>query len=73
MTIPWRQLPKLRQIAPEYYDNLEPIKSYTWLALQFAFCNPRYFEDNFNREAHRLAARFSTDPTFTSREQTCSR
>ena len=40
MTIPWRRLPKLRQIAPEFYDNLETIPSYTWLALQVRLCRP---------------------------------
>jgi len=58
MTIPWRRLWKLREIAPEYYDNLTPIKSYTRLALQFVFSGPQYFEENFNHEAHRNAARF---------------
>src|SRR5207248_4407213 len=37
MTIPWRRLPRLRQIAAEFYDELETIPSYTWLALQFVF------------------------------------
>jgi sphingolipid delta-4 desaturase len=59
MTIPWRQLPKLRQIAPEFYNNLEPIRSYTWLGLQFVFAGPEFFEANFNQEAHRNTARFS--------------
>jgi sphingolipid 4-desaturase/C4-monooxygenase len=58
MMIPWRKLPKLRQIAPEFYDNLQPINSYTLLALQFVFCGPQFFEENFNHEGHRLAARF---------------
>ncbi|HEY2413691.1 MAG TPA: fatty acid desaturase [Pirellulaceae bacterium] len=58
MTIPWRRLPKLRQIATEFYDDLETIPSYTWLALQFVFAGPQFFEQNFNHEAHRLAARF---------------
>ncbi|HZN36708.1 MAG TPA: fatty acid desaturase [Pirellulaceae bacterium] len=58
MTIPWRQMPALRRMAPEFYDNLEPIRSYTWLAMQFVFAWPQYFEANFNHEAHRNAARF---------------
>jgi sphingolipid delta-4 desaturase len=58
MTIPWRRLWKLREIAPEYYENLTPIRSYTMLALQFVFSGPQYFEENFNHEAHRNAARF---------------
>ena len=59
MTIPWRRLPKLRRIATEFYDDLETIPSYTWLALQFVFAGPRFFEENFNHEAHRNAARFA--------------
>ena len=58
MTIPWRRLPKLRRLAADFYDDLETIPSYTWLALQFVFAGPRYFEQNFNHEAHRNAARF---------------
>jgi sphingolipid delta-4 desaturase len=60
MTIPWRRLPELRRIAADFYDDLETIPSYTWLALQFVFAGPRYFEQNFNHEAHRNAARFQT-------------
>jgi sphingolipid 4-desaturase/C4-monooxygenase len=60
MTIPWRKLPELRRIAPEYFDNLETIRSYTWLALQFVFAGPKFFEENFNHEAHRNAARFQS-------------
>jgi fatty acid desaturase len=59
MTMSWRRLPKLRQIAADYYDHFETIPSYTWLALQFVFAGPRFFEENFNYEAHRNAARFS--------------
>jgi sphingolipid delta-4 desaturase len=63
MTIPWRRMPALRKIAAEYYDNLETIPSYTWLALQFVFAPPGFFEQNFNHEAHRNAARFHPDGT----------
>jgi sphingolipid delta-4 desaturase len=62
MTIPWRRLPKLRKIATECYDDLETIPSYTWLALQFVFAWPQFFEANFNHEAHRNAARFMSAP-----------
>jgi fatty acid desaturase len=58
MRIPWRRLPRLRRLAPEFYNNLEPIRSYTWLGLQFVFAGPEYFEARFNHEAHRNAARF---------------
>ena len=59
MAIPWRHLPKLRQIAPEFYKDLQTIPSYTLLGLQFVFAGPQFFEANFNHEAHRNAARFS--------------
>ena len=59
MAIPWRRLPKLRQIAPEFYQDLETIPSYTLLGLQFVFAGPQFFEANFNHEAHRNAARFA--------------
>ena len=35
--IPWFRLGRLRQIAPEYYDNLKETKSFCKLAFQFAF------------------------------------
>jgi sphingolipid delta-4 desaturase len=35
MTIPWRNLPKLRQIAPEYYENLVAHESYPKLLYRF--------------------------------------
>ena len=57
--IPWFRLPQLRKIAPEFYENLETIPSYTWLAMQFAFCNQKYLDKRFNNEAHRNAERFS--------------
>jgi len=72
MTIPWRRLWKLRQIAADFYDDLETIPSYTWLALQFVFAGPQFFEENFNHEAHRNAARFQS-ASLNSREQTCFR
>ena len=58
MRIPWRRLPELRQLAPEFYNHLEPIRSYTWLGLQFVFAGPEFFEARFNHEAHRNAPRF---------------
>jgi sphingolipid delta-4 desaturase len=60
MMVSWRKMPRLKSMAPEFYDNLEPIKSYTWLALSFVFAESKYFEANFNHEAHRNAARFQS-------------
>jgi len=39
--IPWNRLPKVRAIAPEYYDTLEYHTSWTRLLLDFIF-NPKY-------------------------------
>jgi len=36
-SIPWNNLPKLRAIAPEYYDNLIYHKSWTKLLFHFLF------------------------------------
>jgi hypothetical protein len=49
---------KLRDLAPEFFQPLEPIRSYTGLALQFVFAKPATFEDNFNTEMHRNRERF---------------
>ena len=35
--VPWNRLGRLRQMAPEYYDGLIKTKSYSLLALKFAF------------------------------------
>lgn len=59
MGIPWFRLWKLRKIAPEFYDDLETIKSYTWLGLHFVFSNPKTFDDNYNAETYRNLERFS--------------
>lgn len=61
--IPWSRLPQLRKIAPEFYDHLETIPSYTWLALQFVFCNRKFLEEHFNNQAHRNAARLGEEQT----------
>ena len=66
MTIPWRRMPKLRRMAPEFFNDLETIPSYTWLALQFAFAGQSFFEQNFNHEAHRNARRFRRDDSHTA-------
>ncbi len=39
--IPWRLLPELKRMAPEFYDNLKAHKSLTKLFLTFIF-DPRY-------------------------------
>jgi sphingolipid 4-desaturase/C4-monooxygenase len=40
MSIPWNNLPKLKQLAPEYYDTLNSYKSWTWVLCNFIF-NPK--------------------------------
>ncbi len=40
-SIPWNNLPKLRAMAPEFYDTLKSHPSWTRLLLQFLF-DPRY-------------------------------
>lgn len=56
--IPWFRLWKLREMAPEYFNNLETIKSYTALGMKFVFAGKESFEDNFNTETHRNIERF---------------
>jgi sphingolipid delta-4 desaturase len=36
-SIPWNNLPKLKAVAPEFYEPLLAHKSYTKLFLQFLF------------------------------------
>jgi sphingolipid delta-4 desaturase len=40
-SIPWNNLPKLRALAPEFYDTLKSHPSWTRLLVQFLF-DPRY-------------------------------
>lgn len=35
--IPWRKLPELRKIAPEYYDNLPQVDSYVKIMFKYIF------------------------------------
>jgi sphingolipid delta-4 desaturase len=51
--IPWSRLPRLRQIAPEAYDDLVQTKSYFLLALQFVFCSRSGLAKNFGNEIRR--------------------
>ena len=61
MSIPARRLWKLREIAPEFYNDLESIHSYTLLGLQFVFATSNYFEANFNHQTHCNAAHLRHD------------
>jgi sphingolipid delta-4 desaturase len=53
--VPWFRLGRLRQIAPEYYDNLKQTRSFSKLAFQFAFGT----RDAFNNEEQRNRERLS--------------
>lgn len=58
-SIPWSRLPKLRKIAPEFYDCLAETKSYIGLAFQFVFGSRQVFEEQFDNEEHRNAVMIS--------------
>ncbi len=59
--IPWNALPALRKIAPEFYDDLLQTRSYTNLALQYAFGNTESYEQNFDSEEYRNLAMTAED------------
>ena len=65
MSIPARRLGRLREIAPEFYNDLETIGSYTLLGLQFVFAESKYFEANFNHQTHRNAAHLQQNERHT--------
>ncbi len=52
--IPWSMLPRVRKIAPEFYDSLVQTPSYARLAMQFAFGD----REDFDNEEHRNVAMF---------------
>lgn len=49
MQVPWVNLPKLKAMAPEYYDTLKSYRSWTLVLLNFIF-NPKM--DSFSRIIH---------------------
>jgi fatty acid desaturase len=61
-SIPWNNLPKLRAMAPEYYDNLKYHSSWSRLLLQFVF-DKRYslysrverMKESHDRDSHAAA------------------
>jgi sphingolipid delta-4 desaturase len=57
--IPWFRLWKMREMAPEFFEPLEQIHSYTKLGMQFVFAGKETFEDNFNTETYRNLERFA--------------
>ena len=36
-TVPWNNLPKVKEIAPEFYDNLASYKSWTAVIWRYVF------------------------------------
>lgn len=50
MGIPWSRLGRLREIAPEFYDDLIITKSYRSLAMKFVMGNPQSLEAQFTRQ-----------------------
>lgn len=53
MGIPWHRLGKLRQIAPEFYEDLLKTKSYFGLAMNFMLGDPHTLEEQFDNQDHR--------------------
>jgi len=58
--VPWNHLPKIRRIAPEFYDDLHEIKSYVGLAWLFHFGGKQAQETLFDNENHRNAEKVSS-------------
>jgi hypothetical protein len=50
MGIPWSRLGRLREIAPEFYDNLVTTRSYRSLARQFVLGDARSLEEQFDNQ-----------------------
>lgn len=50
MGIPWNRLGRLREIAPEFYDDLIITKSYRSLAMKFIMGDPQSLEAQFTRQ-----------------------
>ena len=57
--IPWNRLPRLKALAPEFYDTLKSHRSWTRLWLQF-LVNPQY--NLFSRVERAQEGRAGTKP-----------
>lgn len=69
--IPWFRLGRLRQIAPEYYNDLKQTRSFCGLALQFAFGTRAAFNNEKTRNSELLRDKASASAaTSTVSEQT---
>lgn len=60
-SVPWNRLGRLRQMAPEFYDELLPTPSYAHLALKFAFGDREDFDNEEHRNLAMLEANGPTD------------
>ena len=63
-TIPWNNLPKLKKLAPEYYDSLASYSSWTGVLVKFIFDGSM---STFSRLVHRPARKRSKE---TSKKET---
>ena len=61
--VPWNHLPKIRKIAPEFFDDLHVIKSYCGLAWMFHFGGEDSQATLFDNENVRNAERLAPDST----------
>ena len=52
-SIPWSRLPKLRKMAPEFYDELAITPSYAGLALSFVSGKSESLQELFDNEDYR--------------------
>ena len=58
--IPWNNLPKLKRVAPEYYDSLKSYRSWTGVLLKFIFDPSMSTYSRVVRAAQKRAPRGST-------------
>ena len=57
--IPWQHMPKLRRIAPEFFEPLTTVKSYVGLALEFVFGGSETMAVKFDHEEYMNRRRFT--------------
>ena len=75
MGIPWSRLGRLREIAPEFYDDLIITKSYRSLAMKFVMGDPQSLEaqftrqDEVNKERLKSSADHATDTEVDNKPQ----
>lgn len=65
-SIPWNRLPRLRALAPEFYDNLKYHTSWTRLLIQFIFDKRYYLHSRVERTRQTRAMRDAPEPAVVS-------